>query len=224
MIGVASSQSWHGPAFDEIERRLGTLVLRITKTGDLNKEYLSQNSIRKIFFLHWSSIIPGEIYQACECIIFHMTALPYGRGGSPLQNLIMRGHKDTMLTAFRCDRDLDAGPIYLQRPLALDGPAWQILQRTTGIMIDMVETIMRENPSPVPQQGTPEVFVRRRPQESSLQLMTDIDRAFDLIRMLDAEGYPNAFLDTADLHLEFTDVAREGDHLRATVKIMKKQT
>jgi len=37
-----------------------------------------------------------------------MTDVPYGRGGSPLQNLIVRGHTETKLTALRCVRDLDA--------------------------------------------------------------------------------------------------------------------
>ena len=46
-----------------------------------------------------------------------MTDLPYGRGGSPLQNLIVRGHKHTMISAIKCVKELDAGPIYLKKPL-----------------------------------------------------------------------------------------------------------
>lgn len=30
-------------------------------------------------------------------------------GGAPLQNLIQRGHRDTMLTALRMVREMDAG-------------------------------------------------------------------------------------------------------------------
>jgi len=36
-------------------------------------------------------IILKEIFENYEIILFHMTDLPYGRGGSPLQNLIVRG-------------------------------------------------------------------------------------------------------------------------------------
>ena len=50
--------------------------------------YLREKKIKKIFIPHWSFIIPKEIYQNFECILFHMTDLPFGRGGSPLQNLI----------------------------------------------------------------------------------------------------------------------------------------
>ena len=42
-----------------------------------------------------------------------MTDLPFGRGGSPLQNLIVRGYKETMLSAIKCVGEVDAGPIYI---------------------------------------------------------------------------------------------------------------
>ncbi len=55
-----------------------------------------------------------------------MTDLPYGRGGSPLQNLIQRGHTSTMLTALRCGAGLDTGDVYLKQPLSLHGSAEEI--------------------------------------------------------------------------------------------------
>ena len=54
-----------------------------------------------IFFPHWSWKIPEEIYNRFNCVIFHMTDLPYGRGGTPLQNLIDRGITETKITAFK---------------------------------------------------------------------------------------------------------------------------
>ena len=55
-----------------------------------------------------------------------MTDLPYGRGGSPLQNLIIRGHKKTKISALRMVNELDAGPIYFKRSLSLNGNAQKI--------------------------------------------------------------------------------------------------
>ena len=46
---------------------------------------------RYIFFLHWDWRVPHVIWQQHECVCFHMTDVPYGRGGSPLQNLILEG-------------------------------------------------------------------------------------------------------------------------------------
>ena len=50
-----------------------------------------------------------------------MTDLPYGRGGSPLQNLIVRGWKETKVLALKVVEELDAGPIYYKKRLAYMG-------------------------------------------------------------------------------------------------------
>ena len=56
-----------------------------------------------------------------------MTDLPYGRGGSPLQNLIIiRGLKTTKITAFKCVAEIDVGPVYLKKTLSLEGNAQDI--------------------------------------------------------------------------------------------------
>ena len=67
-------------------------------------------------------------------MIFHITDLPYGRGGSPLQNLIERGYSSTKLTALRCTADLDAGPIYSQEVLNLAGTAEEIFLRADALI------------------------------------------------------------------------------------------
>ncbi len=33
---------------------------------------------RYVFFPHWSHIIPQDIYENFECVIFHMTDFPFG--------------------------------------------------------------------------------------------------------------------------------------------------
>ena len=49
-----------------------------------------------------------------------MTDLPYGRGGSPLQNLIVRGHKETKISAIKVVKELDAGPVLSSLELMLN--------------------------------------------------------------------------------------------------------
>ena len=45
---------------------------------------IKQNTIDKIFFLHWSYIVPKAIYDTYECINIHTSNLPDGKGGSPM--------------------------------------------------------------------------------------------------------------------------------------------
>ena len=44
-----------------------------------------------------------------------MTDLPYGRGGSPLQNLILDNKQKTMISAFKMTERMDEGPIYIKK-------------------------------------------------------------------------------------------------------------
>jgi methionyl-tRNA formyltransferase len=56
-----------------------------------------------------------------------MTDIPYGRGGSPLQNLIARRRKKkTKLSALRMVEELDAGPVYTKTNISLMGRAEEI--------------------------------------------------------------------------------------------------
>lgn len=201
-----------------LTERTGQPFHLITRKEDLTPERLREIAPRAIFFPHWSYLIPPDIHQHWECVIFHMTDLPYGRGGSPLQNLIQRGHHETQISALRCVAELDAGPVYLKRPLCLEGAASEIFQRAAGIVEAMIETIVREKPAPQPQQGEAVVFRRRKPEESDLSQapIHSLNDFFDFIRMLDAEGYPRAFMDLHGHRLELSRVQLEQDRLVGT--------
>jgi methionyl-tRNA formyltransferase len=165
---IATSRPWNAITAKRLTERTGQPFHLITCREDLTPERLREIAPRYIFFPHWSYLIPAEVHEHWECVIFHMTDLPYGRGGSPLQNLIARGHRETQLTALRCAAELDAGPVYLKRPLCLEGSASEIFLRAAGVIEAMIATIVRDKPKPQPQQGEPVVFRRRRPAESDL--------------------------------------------------------
>jgi methionyl-tRNA formyltransferase len=182
-------------------------------------ENLESIGAKTIFFPHWSYIIPAEIYENYECIIFHMTDLPFGRGGSPLQNLIVRGIYETQISALRCVKELDAGPIYMKRPLSLYGTAQEIYMRANQMIEDMIVSIILEQPQPQAQQGKVVIFKRRKQSESNIKSLKKLEKVHDYIRMLDADGYPKAFLETEHLKFEFSRVSRKLDCLLAEVVI-----
>jgi methionyl-tRNA formyltransferase len=152
-----------------------------------------------------------------------MADVPYGRGGSPLQNLIARGHKETMLTALRMVKELDAGPVYLKRPLSLRGRAQDIFERMADLCYEMIAEIVRTQPEPTPQTGQPTLFARRTPEMSALPAQGSVEALYDHIRMLDAETYPLASLEHGDFGIEFTRAELIEDTVRAQVVITKKR-
>jgi len=216
---VASDRPWNCGLADRLTARCSREFVAIGSEVELTKEALDEINPRYVFFPHWSRRIPKAVWDAYECVVFHMTDLPYGRGGSPLQNLITRGHEGTVISALRCTEGLDAGPIYLKRPLSLVGSAEEIFLRADRIIEEMIVDIQRDEPSPSEQVGEPEVFRRRRPEDGDLSALEGLDSWYDGIRMLDAAGYPPAHINVGRIRLEFSNVARRVGHLEALVRI-----
>lgn len=217
---VASSRGWNRSGF---ERRYRSWPGHWTFVSDRQELHAALRGPlpRYIFFLHWSWYVPEEIYGKIECVCFHMTDVPYGRGGSPLQNLILNGYQDTKLSALRMVAELDAGPVYTKRPLTLDGKAQEIYIRAGDVSYDIISWMVESEPVPSPQSGHPFFFQRRSPAQSGLPLSGSLNSIYDHIRMLDAEGYPHAFLRYGEYMLEFSDARRDGLELVATVRIRK---
>ena len=216
---IAASRPWYADFPARLEARTGDRFELITRADELTPERLAAITPRYVFFPHWSHRIPRAIHERYECIVFHMTDVPFGRGGSPLQNLIVRGHTETRISALRCVEALDAGPVYLRRPLALSGSAEEIFLRAAGVIEQMIHVIIREEPMPTPQEGEPVTFRRRTPAESDAGAAKTLDELYDHIRMLDAEGYPQAFLRCGAFTLRLTRAARRHGKLVADVEI-----
>lgn len=182
-----------------------------------------------VFLPHWSYIMPKEITDHWECVVFHMTDLPYGRGGSPLQNLIVRGHKETQISALKMTEKLDGGPIYMKHVLSLEGSAQEIYVRCADIIFrEMIPLFLdqgKEKITPVPQTGEPVVFKRRKPGEGRITANMKTEQIYDYIRMLDAEGYPRAFIEFGDYRLEFeqAEISDDGEELSARVVFRRVQ-
>jgi methionyl-tRNA formyltransferase len=195
----------------------------IESKQELNVELLRDLNPKFVFFPHWSYIIPEEIFNNFQCIVFHMTDLPFGRGGSPLQNLISRGITHTKISAIKVVKEIDAGPIYLKKELCLNGNAGEIFLRSSKIVTEMMEEIIETNPTPIEQRGDPVYFKRRNPEMSNIWNLQQLEQLYDYIRMLDAEGYPKAFIETEKFRFEFSRASLESnDSIIADVRIFKK--
>jgi methionyl-tRNA formyltransferase len=217
---LATSRIWAPGMEERLTRRTGSPFVLVTERKRLNVEELSSLNPQRVFLPHWSWIVQEELYTKFELVIFHMTDLPYGRGGSPLQNLLARGIYDTKITALRCSSGIDKGPIYLKRPFSLaDGTAQELYTRASHVIEDMIVEITASNPPPQPQTGDPVVFKRRGPNEGDLASVSTLRQAHDYIRMLDAEGYPSAFLEVGGLKYEFSGSSLGAEGVRAQVRI-----
>ena len=218
---VASTKEWHKEQFCAFSKRaLGEW--RFAGTPEELEEILIQVNPRYVFFLHWNWRVPKRIILKHESICFHMTDVPFGRGGSPLQNLIVRGFTETKVSALRMVQEFDAGPVYAKQTVSLAGRAEEIYLRVGKVCFDLILEIIRGERYPTPQEGEVVTFARRRPSQSSLPKKGDLSALYDHIRMLDAPSYPRAFLEFGEFILEFHHASIQESLLEATVCIRKR--
>tara|TARA_B100000780_G_C20717270_1_gene285113 strand:- start:73 stop:537 length:465 start_codon:yes stop_codon:yes gene_type:complete len=152
-----------------------------------------------------------------------MTDLPFGRGGSPLQNLISRGIYQTKISALKVNKGIDTGDIYIKKNLDLSGSATEIFRRGNLIIMEMIISILENKNKPTPQKGKVTIFKRRTPKESNIIELETLQKVYDYIRMLDADGYPKAYLENKFLKFEFNDATfNHENEITATVKIKMK--
>lgn len=218
---VASCRDWHRPGFERIRQEIPGHWVWVS-TADELVAAVSQGAPRYVFFLHWNWLVPRSIWSKIECVCFHMTDVPFGRGGSPLQNLIAAGQTKTMLTALRMVQEMDAGPVYAKRPLSLEGRAEDIYLRAGKLSMELVAWIVASEPEPVEQRGEPVIFKRRTPEQSQLPDSGELGAIYDHIRMLDAPGYPFAYLDYGEFRIEFRYAELEDCRLEARAVFKKR--
>lgn len=222
---IVSEKVWHKDLFVSLKDKFfNDNWLLIDSKEDFNLSHLDKLEPTKIFIPHWSHIIPKEIYKNYECIVFHMSDLPFGRGGSPLQNLITRGFTTTKVSAIKVDKGIDTGDVYLKKTLSLEGTAAAIFERATVVIQEMICEIINKKLESKPQVGEITEFKRRKPEDSDLINLSDLEQVYDYIRMLDCDGYPHAFIETQHLKFEFTTANFDTNNkiITAHVRIVKK--
>ncbi|HEY7862208.1 MAG TPA: methionyl-tRNA formyltransferase [Thermoanaerobaculia bacterium] len=70
----------------------------------------------------YGRILPREILDLPRlgCVNVHASLLPRHRGASPIQAAILAGDAETGVATMRIVEELDAGPVYLERKVALE--------------------------------------------------------------------------------------------------------
>ena len=121
-------REWAMKLYDLLSKRHKNMIL-IKDPKKLTKNYVKKINPKYIFFPDWSWIIPNEILNNYRCVCFHESDLPKFRGGSPIQNQIIRGVKVTKTSAFFMNDKIDSGDILLRKSLSLKGSIDEIFER-----------------------------------------------------------------------------------------------
>ena len=134
--------------------------------------------------------------------MLHPSPLPRYRGGSPIQNQIIRGEKKSAVTLFKMTKNLDDGDIYFQEEISFEGSLNNIFNRISKIGFKGTCKIIDGDYKPVKQDHKyATYFKRRKPEDSEItieEIKNNIaEYIYNKIRMLD-DPYPNAYIMCGD--------------------------
>ena len=132
-------------------------------------------------------------------LVVHESALPQRQGWSPMTWQILEGASTIPITLFEAVAELDAGPIYLQQQIDLQGhelvEEWRALQAqaTLELCLAWFDRYHEVVAAARPQQGEASHYRRRRPADSELDPQRSLAEQFELLRVVDNERYPAFF-------------------------------
>jgi methionyl-tRNA formyltransferase len=189
--------------------------IHITKKKDLNLKKINTINPRIIFVPHWHWKINKEIFDNYITIIFHSTPLPFGRGGAPIQNMILRGFSKTKICAIEAKDTMDSGGIFLKKNLSLRGSANEIYIRMYSIILKMIRFLSSHKlPKAMTQKGKVVSFNRRKENESYIDFSSfKLNKIYNFIRMLDLDykKFPKAFTRLGRYKLIFSKVKKNNN-------------
>lgn len=218
MYVVATVKPWNIKNFKKLNKKNFILIKDYKK---LTYTRLKQINPKYIFFPHWSKKVPQKITKNFYCICFHETQLPYGRGGSPIQNLILRNVKKSKITAFKMGERFDDGPIIMRKSFNLNGSASKIFEICSREIFKMIKKIVNSKIHLKKQKGKITYFKRLQNNSQITNKDNSINKIYNKIRMLDAETYNKAFIKFGKFIYEFNNAIKKGNNIIVSVKIKK---
>jgi methionyl-tRNA formyltransferase len=131
-------------------------------------------------------------------IVLHASALPKGRGWSPLVWQILEGVRAITVCAAAAEDRVDTGAIWAQCSFDVEAHELadeihaKLFAAELALMDDVVARFGSGEPRPQSAEGAT-YYRRRSPEDSRIDPLRPIAEQFDLLRICDPERYPAFF-------------------------------
>ncbi len=193
---LSDNGSWKNQAIAGLAKKLRQRGHRVVCLHET--ERVRQGDI--LFILGFFKIVPpGVLKRNKTNLVVHESALPKGRGWSPVTWLILEGAKEIPLTLFEAAEKVDAGSVYLRDKVKLKGDELlpEIRAKVAAAMMSLCEKFVRAYPAILKkgsaQHGQASYYPRRKAEDSRLDPRKPIAAQFNLLRTADNESYPAFF-------------------------------
>jgi methionyl-tRNA formyltransferase len=144
-------------------------------------------------------ILPPEVFALPEkgTINLHASLLPKYRGAAPIQWAIIHGERETGVSVFFIEKEVDTGELILQKkvPIGEDEDAGELHDRLAEVgarvVLRALDLIEDKNVRRIPQQGVPTPAPRISPEHCRIRWDLSPEQIVNLIRGL--SPFPGAF-------------------------------
>lgn len=175
------------------------------------KDILTEMGYRVLVFSKHRDVQEGDVLILLSCerifsslslnkynLVIHESALPQGKGWSPLTWQVLEGKDEIPVTLFEATDSVDSGRIYGQLFIQLDGTELNSeLKHKQGLAtIDLIVDFFKKYPNIIgkEQEGKETFYPKRTVKDSELILYKTIEEQFNLLRVVDNERYPAFFI------------------------------
>lgn len=187
-------KSWYYPYAEELKSKLanrGHKVFLIHSGDEVQSGELA-------FFLSCEKIIKKEIRDKNKHnLVVHSSALPKGKGFSPLTWQILEGKSEITNTLFEAMDAVDAGEIYMQNKVYFAGHELldELHQKQGEKINELILEFIEKYPdiSGRQQAGEESFYKKRGASDSQLDINKTLAEQFNLFRVADNEKYPVFF-------------------------------
>lgn len=216
-ILICSYRNWANNVKDLVFLNYKDCDLTWVQSREEFKEKAKGKTYDLALFIGWSWIVPKKFISRNTCVCFHPSDLPKYRGGSPIQNQIIDGLKESKVTAFKMDFGLDTGPIFGKESISLSGNLVDVLDEIEYASKMLVQRLLNacvEESLCFYKQDELQATVcsRRKPTQSEITvdeiLSCTSQQLHDKIRSLQ-DPYPNAYIVCGDgkkLYIKMSEI------------------
>jgi methionyl-tRNA formyltransferase len=123
----------------------------------------------------FGALVKEPLLTDYDILNVHPSLLPRWRGAAPVERAMMAGDQQTGVSIMRLVADLDAGPVYAQRPepiLPTDDYA-SLSRRLQQTSVELLHQVLDDTPEPTPQPEDGVTYAEK---------LTAEDRTLDLAR------------------------------------------
>lgn len=151
-----------------------------------------------VFPLSYTKILSEDFLNKNKLtLIAHASKLPKDKGFAPVQYQILKNHKKIYISLIKAAKEVDAGDIYLRDFFILKG--YELSDEIRYLQAKAVFEIIKKflikypNVKSKPQKGRSNFNLRRRSEDSEININKSIKSQFNLLRICDNELYPAFF-------------------------------